>query len=131
MKEIRGKVDEILRRVPPLLPMSSTSPLQLNDLGKEISAELGGAAWAERHLKIVAAKVKDFDAYEIQEHCFDYVKGEVFSDEEKSAIRRSAFNRGFGREIIRQVLAIELRNRLLDLANLEAPSDPTPPGPGT
>ena len=61
-------------------------------------------------------------AYEIQEFSFDYVENELTpSEDERKAMRRTAYEQGARMEQIRRVLAIELRDKLLERAGLEAP----------
>ncbi len=105
---------------PDIGPISRQSPLQLNELGEAVSAEVGGAEWAERVSATLADWIEGKDAYEIQEHCFEVAENFSYTPEEKRGIHQSAFNLGLPAEQVRRVLAIELRNELLKLARLDA-----------
>ena len=102
-------------------PVSRRSPLELNSLGQIVTKEIRGAEWAER----VAPELQDWigvkDAYQIQEDCFEYVEGFDFTDDELKAIRQSAYENGLPTEQVRRVLAIELRDKLLRMADLQPP----------
>ena len=101
--------------------LSRSSPLGLNSLGRVVTKEIRGAEWAER----VASALEDWigikDAYQIQEDCFDFVESFAYTEDELRAIRDSAFRNGLPTEQVRRVLAIELRDRLLRMADLQPP----------
>ncbi len=102
-------------------PLSRQSPLRLNDLGKAISQEVGGVEWARRVVNSLTDWIEGKDAYQIQEYCFEFVEGFAYTDQELSRIRDSAYRNGLPTEQIRRVLAVELRDKLLEMAGLEAP----------
>ena len=97
------------------------SPLHLNKLGREVSQEIDGEAWADQVLEEVKDQVADKDALGIQEFCFALVDDFAFTDAYDRAIRNCAFAHGLPTEQIRRVLAVELRDKLLKLADLTAP----------
>lgn len=98
------------------------SPLGLSERGKSVSKEIGAQAWVDKVAVTLEEKVKGMDAYGIQMFCFKYVEDEnQYTEEEERIIRASAYKRGDKVSDIRQVLAIELRDRLLKEAGLEAP----------
>lgn len=103
---------------------TSKSPLQLTDEGESVSEEIGALRWIEKILDSLEAKIKGKDAYEIQDFCFEYVEdANRYTDEEQRAIRNSAYKRGIKTGDVRRVLAIELRDKLLEHAGLEAPEE--------
>ena len=55
------------------------------------------------------------DAYEIQEHCFEFAESLSYKNEEQSAIRQGAYKHGLPAELVRRGFAIELWDRLLQL----------------
>jgi len=102
----------------------SKSPLRLTELGKTVSEELAAQAWVESVANTLNEKVKGKDAYEIQDFCFEYVENtDQYSNEERQAIWNTTYKRGIKAEDVRQVLAIELRDKLLKNAELEAPEE--------
>lgn len=102
----------------------SKSPLRLTEFGKSVSEEIGALSWIERVSNTLKEEVKGMDAYGIQDFCFEYVENtDQYNDEEQRAIRNSAYKRGIKAKDVRRVLAIELRDKLLENAGLEAPEE--------
>lgn len=128
LERIREDLDELRRIVfakfgIPLV--SSQSPLQLTKLGKTVSQEIGARKWVERVADGLSSQTEASDAYEIQTFCFEYVERlDQYLDEERRAIRQTAFQRGLKAKEVRRVLAIELRDELLERAGLDAPKAP-------
>lgn len=121
IKEIQGQIREIFKRLPPV-EITGLSPLGLTDFGRDISKSVGGVAWATRTAPSLKNRVKDLEAFEIQQFCFDHTAAsDTFDDEMNRAIEKSAYEVGAKREQVLRVLAIELRDKLLELVGLEAP----------
>ncbi len=99
--------------------VTSESPLRLSELGKTLSEEIDAGAWVERIADQLKVSVAGKDAYEIQSFCFDYVENtDQYSDQERRIIHKVAYQRGIMAEEIRRVLAIELRDKLLEHTGL-------------
>lgn len=99
--------------------VTSESPLRLSELGKTLSEEIDAEAWVERIADQLKVSVAGKDAYEIQSFCFDYVENtDQYSDQERRTIHKVAYQRGIMAEEIRRVLAIELRDKLLEHTGL-------------
>ena len=120
MKEIRAKLDQIFLRLPPAT-VAGESPLRLTELGSAISKELDATGWADQRATTVKEEVEGDDPYGIQKFCFEYADTDVFPRDLRRAIRKSAFQHGLDENQVRRVFAIELRDKLLELAGLEAP----------
>ena len=102
----------------------SQSPLRLTELGKTVSEEIASQAWVEKVADSLNEKVRGKDAYEIRAFCFKYVESiDQYSKEEQQVIRNTAYERGIKAKDLRQVLAIELRDKLLKNAGLEVPEE--------
>ena len=100
----------------------SKSPLRLSELGKTVSEKITAQAWVEKVEDALNEEVKGKDAYEIQDFCFKYVKNtDQYNDKEREAIRHTAYKLGVKAEDVLEVLAIELRDKLLKNAGLGAP----------
>ena len=97
------------------------SPLELTEYGKEISKELSGETWASTISGSVTDKLRDSDAYEIQQFCFGFVESAEYSDEERTLIREIAYRHGLTEGNILRILAIEIRDKVLEAAGLDAP----------
>ena len=121
MKEVRGKLDQIFERLPSPPAIIEGSPLRLTKLGRNIAEELEADAWAARLADGLKEQVQGMDAYEIQDHCFEYVEKHAYSDEERKRVRSVAYENGKPVDEIRRVLAIQLRDKLLALASLSPP----------
>ena len=117
MKEIRDDIKQIFSRLPPV-PVSNESPLQLTDLGKNISSTLKGRDWAKRTASELVKQIQDKKPFEIQEFCFDYVQKEFKpTSDQDERIRACAYENGLKREQVLEVLVIELRDAILVLVN--------------
>ena len=111
--EIRSEVRKILMRLFSA-SVSSGSPIQLTDLGRDISKTLQVHEWAENVAVKVGEQVRDKQPYKIQEFCFDYVKTEFKPDNElETRIGMCAFENGIDQDGVLDVFALELRDILL------------------
>lgn len=120
LDEIREDIKKIFRRLPPV-EAADANPLKLTDLGHAISKDVEGVAWAIRTAPDLEGQVDGLEAFEIQRFCFDYAaESGTFDDAMTRAIQKSAYERGVREEQVVRVLAIELRDKLLELAGLEA-----------
>ena len=120
--EIRKTVEKILSQLSPRTTVASASPLKLTELGRKVSEELGAAALAETLAPALQARIEGLDPYSIQELCYDYVRSEYKPPEEvETGIRLLAFDNGIDRDQVVNVVAIELRDRLLVLAGHKPP----------
>lgn len=126
---VESNIDTIqtdIKRILGLLtktPYSPGSPIRLNDLGKEISQELGAAEWAKNEADNLIPRVRGKEPYEIQEYCFEYVtmKGFAASEEGMKQVQNSAYNHGLDVGQVLRVIGIELRDVLLERVGLQAP----------
>ena len=101
----------------PSTAISDNSPLHLTDMGESISATLQARKWAERTAAALGERVKGKRPYEIQDLSFEYVKNEFKPTEEQEVeIRTCAYEKGVKRDIVLDVLAVELRDVLLKAA---------------
>ena len=122
MQEIRDDIKKILRLLPKAVA-AGESPLQLTDLGKSISVAIGAKTWAERTAQNLQAHTKGMQPYEIQEFSFSHVKDFTPTAEQEAKIKSCAYENALKQEKVLDVLALELRDRLLELAGLQAPEN--------
>ena len=102
--------------------VASSNPLRLTAIGKIISKEIAAPAWVDRVSDTLLDQVQGKDAYEVQNFCLEYVESaDLDSAAEQRAIHNAAGQPELGANDIRRVLAIELRDKLLREAGLEAP----------
>ena len=110
------------------------SPLTLNELAERAWRELDAEDWLEQHAAEVSDKVTDMGEYDVQEFCFAHMATLELEPQRQRRLRNIAFHNGLTEFQVRQILAIKLRDQLLDLAGLDRPTDekelPSPlPGP--
>ena len=58
-------------RLPPRV-YAGDSPIELTELGRNISTRLNGKDWAEEHAANLREEIKGREPYEVQEMCFEY-----------------------------------------------------------
>lgn len=112
-REDAAEIKAALARLPSAA-VSDSSPLHLTDIGESISATLRAREWAERTAAALGERVKGKRPYEVQDLSFEYVKREFKPTEEQEVeIRTCAYEKGLKRDIVLDVLAVELRDALL------------------
>ena len=112
MAEIRDDIKTILGRLPSP-SVAGGSPLRLTDLGRQISRTLELSEWADRTAAQLRDEAINKSAYEIQEFCFRYVREFTPDAEQDAKIKDCAFENGIDVASVLDVLAVELRDRLL------------------
>lgn len=121
MDEIRKKMDDIFLRLPPPNPTSSTSPIELNSIGEEISQEFSAKAWAKDIAYQHKNEIEGKREFEIYDFCVTYVNEEFNpTKEQEDRLRESAYKHGIDREKVLSVLVVELRDCLLEHVDLNA-----------
>ncbi len=113
--EIKNDIKKILERLPPST-IAEGSPLTLTELGRLVSKELKAGEWAQETANELILRVQKKEPYEVQQFCFDYVKEGRFisSDEFVREMRKIAYNHAVSIEKVEDVLAIELRDALMN-----------------
>ena len=124
--EIRKTVEKILSQLSSRSTVASAGPLRLTELGREISTELDGAAWAREMVPRVSDRVAGMDPYRIRQFCRGYVQdgtneGWVPDNEMAAKLGACAFEHGLDMEKVLDVPAIELRDELPRLSGREPP----------
>ena len=116
MEEIRDDIKKIFDRLPPS-PVSSSSPLRLNDLGKKMYNELDPAEWIETMARTLAPELEAKTAeYDIQQFAFDYIRSRFEPTEEQEAkIKKVAYDNGLAVSGVEDVLGVSLRDALIPL----------------
>ena len=112
VEEFRDDIKKIFLYLRP--EVSSSSPLELTDFGRELSTDIGGQEWARQKASELASRVRGQPAFEVHEFAAEYVQGNTNFDEAFfQRMRECVYNRGAKIEQIRNVLAVELRDALL------------------
>ena len=122
MKEIRRKLDEIFKYILGTEVALPSSPIQLTDLGKKISEAIQAKEWAAELAEQFAGEVEGKDAYEIQELARAKCNCDMEMSEFRASLcRKTAFQHGLKLDQVVSVLGLELRDILLDRADLSTP----------
>ena len=113
IRDVRDDIRKMLQRYPSNT-VSSDSPLKLTDVGIKVSEVLGAAKLAADLAAELRSRAEGKHAYDIQELAFRFVRDEYGPDAEIEAkIKQCAYDNGLNRDEVLDVLAIELRDRLL------------------
>lgn len=114
MGEIRDNINQIFLNLPSPNPaVASSSPLKLTGLGLSISASIEAKLWANSQISKIPPHIKHLDPYEIQQFCFNYINRVKFSEDFTARMNRCAYEKGTSLIEVKKVLAIELRDLLL------------------
>jgi len=126
--EIRQDIKRILGHVGPAA-VAGQSPLRLTELGIGISEDIDAKEWAKEKAQHIAAQVAGKPPYDIQQFCFDLVRGQkhVPATDLLMKMKAAAYNHGTTIEQVENVLAIELRDVLLGIRGLEPPDNGSTP----
>ena len=115
IKEVNGGVKEILMRLPSE-SSGHSSPLRLTGQGRSMSRDLKARDWAETKTAEFADRLRGKQPFEVHEFSLKYVREEFRPDAEWDArIGACAYENGMTRDKVLDVLALELRDALLEL----------------
>ena len=130
LSRIHSRIDDIFGKLGGPATVQTTSPITLTELGQSVSETLGASAWAEERAPRLLKRVADAGAYDIQVFAYQYVEDEFTPDPAMEAtIKQCAYENGLRRKQVLDVLAIELRDRLLRLRRgASAPAVARKPG---
>ena len=103
--------------------LTAGSPLQINDLGRKVSAEIQADEWAAEIAPSLAERAAAEPPYKVDALCRHYV--ETFLHQEmRDRVDEAAYEHGIERPGVLAVLRIVLRNRIL-ADRQEDPDAPT------
>ena len=112
-----GEIADFLKSLFPT-PLSIKSPINLNELGKEISDGLGAAKWAKSLALSLTRQenpeLKNLSHYGIQKYCFDIVEERADRTEIGKKVEEWAYKKGLKKRQVLDVLAVELRDAIFD-----------------
>lgn len=125
IENLEKAVKEVKNLLKSLFPSTTLtdSPINLTDLGKDISQELNASRWARSvALSLVHEEVpelKAFSHYEIQKYCFDIVEERAGLTEMGKQVEKSAYKKGLKKQQVLDVLAVELRDAIFEQLNMD------------
>ena len=117
MSYMRDKIDQIFDRLP-TEATTSLSPVQLTDLGKQVSKDADAKLWVAEHALDARKQTEGMSPYDVQQFCFSYVSMERFDEVQERKAKDAAFKNGLTISEVLRVVAIELRNELLSEAQI-------------
>lgn len=128
MNEVRADIKQIKRDIGNLFGQmgpqtdSSGSPRRLTDFGEAISRNIQAKEWAGKIAPTLDDEITGKLPYEVQDFCFAYVEDRLsMTVEQEKKTKACAYERGIDVNKVLRVLAIELRDILLEKAGLSAP----------
>ena len=126
VQALSGRLDELSRTVQALSGRfhrltgaaegtitATESPLKLNDLGRKLSKEFGGKAWAKAQADSIRDQVVGKQPYDVQEFCYGYVTEDKLTGDELKRAKDIAYGNGTPLWNVLHALAYELRDSLL------------------
>ena len=115
-KEMQKAVVNIYKIFPSEKTVEENSPIQLSELGREVSNEIDASNWAQKHALQLISSSRDKEEFEIFDSCVDYVDDKFQSDQSfYKTIRSTAYNRSISNSSILKVFQVELRNHIIKL----------------
>ena len=111
-KEIRGRIDQIIERIPPPKTLASASPLRLSPLGEKVAESLNAGDWASRVAPGLTAAVAGMEPFEIDRFSENYVETELGEQFEKR-VAACAYDFGITRSAVLGALRVVLRDELI------------------
>lgn len=113
IREIRQDIKSIFRGVG-TQTVSTKSPLELTDIGRKISVEIGAREWAQEEAGRLFSRVQGMSEYQTQEFCMRYCVYQFRPDQEYLLrLEQSAFTNGLDLRSVREVLGVVLRDQIL------------------
>lgn len=114
LNDIRNDVRTLLDRVP-AVHIARGSPLRLTELGKSVSTALDAPAWMGALAAELAERIAEATSpYDIQEFCLAYMRDEFDATADQIArIKQCAYDSGLEKQHVLEILALELRDKLL------------------
>ena len=113
IKEIRDDIKKMLQRRPSET-LASGGPLRPTDLGGRISESLNASELAADLAAGLRSEAEGKHAYDIQELSFRFIRDEYRPPKEiEDRIKQCAYDNGLDRDEVLDVLAVEIRDKLL------------------
>ena len=122
IQTIEGKLEKILERLPPLL-FQPGSPTRLTDFGQTIADAVGAGSTARRLADSLVTEAEGMSQYDVQQLCFTSLGNCTLTDDETENFKQCAFENGVSEADVRKVIAIVLRDLLLEKLNQLAQND--------
>ncbi len=116
LESVPEDIKQVFVRLPPPKTADASSPLQLTDYGKEISAHVGAKGWAESNVENLIGQTRDKQEFEIFDICSKHV-AMLFSEDQEfnRKVKAAAYEYGYGSDTEQVLMAyrVELRDHIL------------------
>ncbi len=120
LAEVRNDIKKILFNISGKNTTESSSPLHLNDLGKEISDHVDAVGWAMENSGGLLNQARGKEEFEVFDICTHYVDSCFKENKEFIRIVKSvAYEHGIIDEQVLMVYRIQLRDQILALLEVE------------
>ena len=122
IKDIKATINQMPNKVNFI---RGSSPLSLNQRGKELYEKINAPAIADKYTDelIKRAKERNMNTYQIQQDCFNFAFNEILKrlerddKEQYDQLSDVAYNEGVQLEDLMQILGVILRDRVLEAVN--------------
>lgn len=101
----------------------SQSPTRLNEFDESISKEVRGKEWAKGIASQYVDQLEKSEPYDVQQFGYRHAQQFEPSQEMLAKMKKSAWENGIPIDLIRRVLALELRDALLEILGMEFPEE--------
>lgn len=102
---------------------ASQSPIRLNEFGESISQEILGKQWAKVEATKYVEQFRGQQPYDVQKFAFGHVYQFQPPDEMGAKMKNCAYENGISIDLVLRVLAIDLRDAMLDVLGMEPPEN--------
>ena len=111
IEEIRSDIKNIFRRIQPVV--QGESPLVLTDYGKDLADKLDSKELAEGLAPLLVGPTQGMEEFEVYDYCVSYLEKSL-TEEWSREVSRRAYDIGINAGVAKEVLAIVLRDELLE-----------------
>lgn len=113
MRRIDRRIKSILDRLPSPLA-TGKSPVTLTELGERVAEAIQADTWADELLPDVRQRAQGKEPFEVHQLCIDFVDELEYTPDQQRLLNRVAFEHGLAASQLPEVLAIVLRDKLLE-----------------
>lgn len=102
---------------------TTASPLRLTEFGKSIYDAVGGKNWARAEANLYTDQFGGKQPYDVQKFAFGHVYEFQPSEEMSAKMKDYAYENGIAIDLVLRVLAIDLRDAMLDNLGMDPPEN--------
>lgn len=110
---VNARIDKIFSLLGQQSFLEMKSPMALNALGEKVWGQLDAEDWLVREVAAVTSRVQGLSEYDVQEFCFEHMASLEFGSDQTRRAKMAAYKNGLTEFQVRQIMAIKLRDALL------------------